>query len=238
MSDRSPQRHNIFTAVAASGALLLVLLVSGAAHAQAPELPPVDAGYPLDQLERVINAAGRVRCPKVTKVRYRGDVIAYHSPVVVNPYFRERLRRFEVVVRDVALEVYGRAPRQIRHVGTYNCRRIAAWPTFLSEHGLANGIDVAGFDFGPAPRASRSTTPRAVRGAFSVRLARHWQEGRTGAAALHSRFLRLLVRRLIARQDIFRVLLGPVYPGHKDHFHFDCSPWRMVEVFQAPDSAL
>ena len=203
----------------------------GASFAQAP-LPPLDAGYALDSIERVINATGRVRCPKVEKVRYPGDVIAYHSPVVVNPHFRERLRRFEVVVRDVALEVYGRAPRKIRHVGTYNCRRIAAWPTFLSEHGLANGIDVAGFDFGPVPRASRAATPKNLRRAFSVRLIRHWHGGK-GAAAVHGRFLRLLAQRLIARPDIFRVLLGPAYPGHKDHFHFDCSPWRLVEVFEA-----
>ncbi len=190
----------------------------------------VDAGYPLDHIERIIPARGRFRCPKVAKVRYRGDIIRYHSPVFVNVPFRERLRRFEAVVRQTAIEIYGRAPRRIRHMGTYNCRRIAAWPTFLSEHGLANGIDVAGFDFGRARRSERAAAPRRLKRAFKVRLAHHWTKT-SGVGAVHARFLRTLARRLIARQDIFRVLLGPSYPGHKNHFHFDCAPWRLVDVF-------
>ena len=190
----------------------------------------VDPGYPLDHIERGIPARGPVRCPKIAKVRYRGDTIRYHSPVFVNAHFRERLRLFERVVKEVALEVYGRAPRRIRHMGTYNCRRIAAWPTFLSEHGLANGIDVAGFDFGRVSRKQRVTTPKALRRPFKVRLARHWTDTK-GVGATHARFLRTLARRLIARQDVFRVLLGPSYPGHRNHFHFDCAPWRLVDIF-------
>ena len=76
----------------------------------------------------------------------------YHSTVTVHPAFRERLRRFEVVVHSVAMEIYGRAPRKIVHMGTFNCRRIRRFPHLISEHGLGNAIDVAGFDFGPLDR--------------------------------------------------------------------------------------
>lgn len=210
-----------------AGLLLLAPWTAQAEDLQAQAVP-LDA-FALDGFERVIAPKGPVRCPKVERVMYRGDLVRYHSPVLVNPHFRERLVRFEAVVREVAIAFYGRAPRRIRHMGTYNCRRIAAWPEFLSEHGLANAIDVAGFDFGPAPRKLRADTPRALRGAFKVRLLRHWDQ-HEGVQAVHSRFLKALADRLIARPDIFRVLLGPAYPGHKNHFHFDCAPWRLVDV--------
>ena len=187
-----------------------------------------ETGYPLDHIERTIAPRGPVRCPKVAKVRYRGAVIRYHSPVWVNVHFRQRLERFETVVRQVAIEIYGRAPRRIRHIGTYNCRRIAAWPSYLSEHGLANAIDVAGFDFAAAPRRLRASTPRRLRRPFRVRLLRHWNAS-SRSGEIHSRFLRTVARRVAARRDIFRVVLGPGYPGHSNHFHFDCGPWRMVE---------
>ncbi len=223
----SQMPHASLRVVVLGFCLGLASMASAAEHV--PEWP-LDPGYPLDHIERVIPATGRMRCPKIAKVRYRGDTIRYHSPVFVNAHFRERLRRFERVVKQVAVQVYGRAPRRIRHMGTYNCRRITAWPTFLSEHGLANGIDVAGFDFGPASRKQRAAAPRGLRLGFKVRLARHWTATK-GVGARHSRFLRTLARTLIARQDVFRVLLGPSYPGHRNHFHFDCAPWRLVDVF-------
>jgi hypothetical protein len=61
----------------------------------------------------------------------------------------------------------------------------------------------------------------------------HWKAGHPPTAP-HSRFLRELARRTIARRDLFHVLLGPSYPGHQSHFHFDCAPFRMVDVF-GPD---
>ncbi len=187
--------------------------------------------YPLDDLPRTILPTGKVRCPDVTKVRYRGDVIRFHKPVLVYEHFRDRLRRFEEIVRDTAVEVYGRAPRRIRHIGTYNCRRIRRWPTFLSEHGLANAIDIEGFDFGPVRGRAARDVPRRLRRGFQVRLDPHWN-GRRGVAADHARFLRLLAQRVIAEGDLFRVILGPAERGHHNHFHFDMSPWRIVNVFE------
>lgn len=187
-----------------------------------------DPGYPLDNMSREIPPRGRVRCPAIAKVTYRGDVLRYHSAVRVNRPFRERLKLFEAVVAQTAKDVYGRVPRRIRHVGTYNCRRIGGYPHLVSEHGLANGIDVAGFDFAADRRARH--LPRSLRRGFRVRLLKHWSAKRGVAYSHHRRFLRLLAARLIVRHDIFRVLLGPGYPGHKDHFHFDVSPWRLVDM--------
>jgi len=195
-----------------------------------PVLADGDERYPLDDLPRVIEPRGKVRCPNVPKKKYRGDVVRFRRPVYIYEGFEARLRRFEELVRDTAVEVYGRAPRRIRHLGTYNCRRIRRWPTFLSEHGLANAIDIEGFDFGRVRGRRAKDVPRRLRRAFEVRVEDHWNADR-GPGAEHSRFLRLLAQRVIDER-LFRVILGPAEAGHHNHFHFDMSPWNIVNVFE------
>lgn len=187
--------------------------------------------YGLDGIERIISPKGKVHCPEVEMVRYKGDVIRYHKPVRVYVGFKDRLEKFEKIVEETAIEVYGRAPKRIRHIGTYNCRRIRRYPEFLSEHGLGNGIDIQAFEFGPARgKAQRKAAPnKRLRRAFKVSVEKHW--GRTkGVDKIHAEFLEKLTDKLVERDDVFRVLLGPAFPGHKNHFHFDCAPWRIVEL--------
>ena len=188
--------------------------------------------YALDEISREIPPRGRVQCPSVPIVRYEGRILPYHRPLKVYEGFRDRLEKFEAVVRDTAIEIYGRAPRKIVHMGTYNCRRIRGYPNLVSEHGLGNGIDIEGFDFGrlPAGVEAPEGLPKRLLKPFKVRLLRHWNSKR-GPAKVHARFLRTLAKRLIEGEEIFRVLLGPAFPGHKNHFHFDCAPYRMVEIF-------
>ena len=217
---------------------LALSLAGGAGTADAKSATDARAGaYPHDEASRNIPARGRFKCPDIKLVRYRGDLIRYSSSLRINEAFRDRLRKFEKIVRDTAVEVYGRAPRRIKHLGSYYCRRIRTWPTFISEHGLGNAVDVAGFDFGPAPRKLRKTLPRGVRWGFRVRMDKHWNAKR-GVGKIHARFLRLLAERVVARHDVFRVMLGPAEPGHNDHFHFDMAPWRIVNIFESdtPDA--
>ena len=204
--------------------LLLVALLLPAARARAD----LGAAYPLDALPREIAVGARPSCPAVELKRYRGSAIRYHKPTLVHGAFVPHLRALEELVRDTAVEVYGRAPVSLRHAGTFNCRLVRGYATLLSEHALGNAIDVEGFDFGRAPRGV--SAPRGLRGAFNVRLGRDWNATR-GTGALHARFLRLLAERVIAREDLFRVVLGPSYPGHQGHFHFDVAPYRLVDVF-------
>jgi hypothetical protein len=174
---------------------------------------------------------GKLRCDRGSMERYAGDTVPYHSKVTVHPAFRERLQRFEKIVKAVAVEVYGRTPRRTVHIGTYNCRRIRGYPNLMSEHALGNAIDVAGFDFGPLPRGATAPDKLSKRHhrAFKVRMKRHWDA--TGRDGRHARFLRTVAKRTIAA-DIFRVLLGPAWPGHDDHFHFDMAPYRVVAIFE------
>jgi len=187
--------------------------------------------YPLDSTSREVATRGKLRCDRETLVRYAGDTVPYHSKVTVHRAFRERLRRLEVLVATVATEIYGRPPRRTVHLGTFNCRRIRGYPHLMSEHALGNAIDIAGFDFGPLPREESAPEglKRRHRRGFKVRMKRHWNA--TGADARHARFLRTLARRVIAA-DIFRVLLGPAWPGHDNHFHFDMAPYETVAIFE------
>lgn len=211
-----------------TAALVGGLAVGGPAWAEGGD------SYPLDAIPRTVEARGRVRCPDLGLVSYAGEILPYHRRLRIYAGFREHLVRFEALVRDVAIEIYGRAPRRIVHIGAYNCRRIRAYPTVLSEHGLGNGIDIAGFDFASLPRGQKlpQGLPRALSRAFKVRMVDHWEGGRREVAKVHQRFLQTLARRLVERQDIFRVLLGPAWPGHRKHFHFDMAPYRAVAIFE------
>lgn len=205
--------------------------VASSGQARADEGEPE---YALDPVSRVVAARGRLSCPDLGLVTYAGAVLPYHKPVRVFEGFRPRLEAFEAVVREVAIEIYGRAPRRIVHMGAYNCRRIRAYPELLSEHALGNGIDIAGFDFAGLPRGQKAPAgmPRALSRSFKVRMEEHWDGGRREVDQLHQRFLHTLAKRLIDRKDIFRVLLGPAWPGHRNHFHFDMAPYRVVAVFE------
>jgi len=214
--------------------LAVMALAPATARAQ-EEADPYDLGdeYELDTAPRTVPTRGRFRCPEVNLVRYRGDAIRYSSGLRVHRAFKERLQLFEKLVREVAIEVYGRAPRRIVHLGSYNCRRIRRYPEMLSEHGLGNAIDIEGFDFGRARKGESlpAGTPSRLRRSFEVRLLDHWN-GKGKTSKVHRKFLRLLSQRLIERQEIFRVLLGPAWPGHDNHFHFDCSNYRLVSIFE------
>ncbi len=194
--------------------------------------PTAEAPYPLDAISRQLAPGIPFGCPPVDLVDYRGDTIRFRPPAKVISEFRERLEKLSAVVATVATEVYGRPPLSLVDLGTFACRRMEGHPRYLSEHGLGNAIDVAGFDFGPLPKGA--TLPagldRAFKNGFEVRVQTHWN-AKNGHAAVHARFLKTLARRLIARNDIFRVLLGPGYPAHGSHFHFDMAPFRLVQIF-------
>ena len=132
------------------------------------------------------------------------------------------------MVRDVAIAVYGRAPIKLTHMGGYVCRRMKTYPELLSEHALGNAIDIGAFTFARATAAEKAAAPAGLAKKFTLTVDKHWDATR-GVGAVHAAFLRALADALIARADIFRVMLGPSYPGHGDHFHLDASNFRMIE---------
>jgi hypothetical protein len=220
------------------GGALLGLAAGSAVTALAPAVGADDddelegEGYALDDIERKVAERGPLVCPKVELEHHRGTHLRYTGMATVYAGFRLRLEKMEQVALEVGERFYGRPPRRLRHIGTLSCRRIRGYPGWISEHGLGNAIDLEGFDFGALPKdaALPDGAPKVFRHAFGVRVLSHWKPAKN-AAAYHAEFLRALADELIARQDIFRVLLGPGYPGHWNHFHLDCAPFRMVEGF-------
>ena len=213
----------------------LAVLFSSYAEAEVDE----DVGeYPLDGIARVLADGEDLPCGQHELVVYRGTQLKLSKPARVHPAFAPKIAELERLVAEVALPIYGRAPRTLVHLGTHQCRRMRLYPDWVSEHALGNAIDVAGFDFGPLPKAGAApeALPRSLKRGFSVRLDQHWN-ARRGAGATHSEFLRALARKLIDRPDLFRVVLGPAWPGHHNHFHLDFAPYRVVEVFKPDELA-
>jgi hypothetical protein len=98
--------------------------------------------------------------------------------------------------------VFGANVKAIRHIGSYNCRRIAGSERW-STHSTASAIDVSGFD---------------LTDGTSFRLQRVWADDDAKA-----QFLR---RVRDSSCDWFGTSLGPDYnAAHADHFHLQNNGW-------------
>lgn len=105
-------------------------------------------------------------------------------------------------VQPAARDILGTEVRKIRHIGSYNCRRIAGTARW-STHSRAEAIDITGFDLTDGQR---------------VRLLGDWD-----ADTQKSLFLR---RARDTSCDWFGTALGPDYnAAHADHFHLQNRGW-------------
>lgn len=185
--------------------------------------------YALDDIARRLEPKSRVKCDPSAFKTYKGSSVVYAGSVLVDPAFQERLERFERIVNEVAVEVYGRAPSRLLHAGAYSCRSSRTRSTRLSEHALGNALDVVGFSFKGATGPEKAAAPRLARHAFRVTVGQHWNAERSEVGRLHRTFLRTLADRVVG-SDVFRVALGPSHRGHSDHLHFDMSPWTYTHL--------
>jgi hypothetical protein len=185
--------------------------------------------YALDDIARRLDANTAVTCDASALQKYKGTNLAYAGSVLVDPAFVARLTRFEAIVNEVAIQIYGRTPSKLVHAGAYACRKSRNRATRLSEHALGNALDIVGFSFAGATKAQRGAAPKAAQGAFKVTVSRHWDAERSDASRLHRQFLRTVAERVV-EADVFRVALGPSHPGHADHLHFDMSPWNYTHL--------
>jgi len=105
-------------------------------------------------------------------------------------------------VQPIAQALFGARVSRIRHVGSYNCRRISG-STRMSTHATASAIDITGFDLSDGTR---------------IRLLKDWQ-----GTDEKAQFLRE-VRDTSC--DWFGTTLGPDYnAAHADHFHLQNKGW-------------
>jgi hypothetical protein len=187
------------------------------------------APYALDSLNRKITTGWK--CPAVDAREFAGSRVRFVPAAKVIAPFREHLLELEQVASEVGLRVYGRAPARIRIAASYDCRPVTGNGGRLSEHALGNAIDITAFEF-PASFSvgpDRSLTNLTLAGPLEVRVDRHWHAEGDPVVERHARFLTELTDELIAR-GVFRTLLGPAHPDHKDHFHFDMAPHPYVKL--------
>jgi hypothetical protein len=151
---------------------------------------------------------GGIYCGAEQIIRYRKGPAAIRwggSPKVTCPVALG-MARLESIVQQEAERHLGRKVRSIAHMGTYNCREMANYPGWVSEHSYANAIDIKHFEL-----ANGTTIP--VLGVYP----KNGAEPKTPAA----RFLKAVARRLYDER-VFSVVLTPSFDAaHRNHFHLD-----------------
>jgi len=152
-------------------------------------------------------ASGTVcEAPEGVAIKRGGAGLRFQPLARVNCAFALRLTRFEAVMQEEARRIFKSPVTSLVHLGTYNCRKMAAYPDFVSEHSFANAIDIATFVFKNGSR---------------VEVERDWVRAEQPAKTAAAQFLRRLTRRLYDEQ-IFSVVLTPSFDSHhKNHLHLD-----------------
>jgi len=163
---------------------------------------------------RPTRLAGKVLCevPSGVRILRGGSGLRFSKPPGVNGAFALRMVRFEAVMQEEARRVFGKKVVRIEHLGTYNCRTMAAYPDWVSEHSFANAIDVAVFE---------------LEGGRRVVVEKDWVAKDVDTKKPAALFLRSLARRLYD-EDVFQVVLTPSFDRHHhNHFHLDGASYRV-----------
>ncbi|MDB4997065.1 MAG: Extensin-like protein [Myxococcaceae bacterium] len=149
--------------------------------------------------------------PQVVLYQKSPAKIAYEPGVVITCTMALALARFETILQEEAKRSLGKRVVKIHHLGTYNCREMAAYPGWVSEHSYGNAIDLADFVLEDgrtvsvlqrfAPKLEIAKTPESV-------------------------FLRTSAQRAY-REEVFSDVLTPFFDAvHANHFHLDMARYR------------
>jgi hypothetical protein len=198
--------------------LAATTMVEGQVDFQKPVAPPAPDGcrdglkasgvrfspWPL----RPSRLAADIMCeaPEGVAIKRGAAGLRFQPQARVNCAFAQRLERFETIMQEEARNTFKSPVASIVHLGTYNCRRMAAYPDWVSEHSFANAIDVATF---------------ILKNGRQVVVERDWVRAEKPAATAAAQFLRRLTRRLYD-EKVFSVVLTPSFDAHhKNHLHLD-----------------
>lgn len=143
-------------------------------------------------------------CATLDAVRASPTLLSPAAPVMVCRQAAAYLIWERQVVQPLARAILGSPVARIEHYGTYACRRqYGARQGRVSEHALADAIDISGFVLADGRR---------------VTIVRDWKD-----AGPRGRFVRA-VRDGACR--VFDVTLSPDYnAAHRDHLHLDMGPF-------------
>lgn len=150
--------------------------------------------------------------PQVVRYRAGPEKITYSkSSPLLTCGMALALADFERIVQEEAERELGRRVVEIEHLGTYNCREMAAYD-LISEHSFANGIDI---------RRLR------LQGGDVVDVLKHFRPEDDPASDPKSKFLRRLANRLYD-EKVFSVVVTPFFDAlHRNHIHVDLARYRV-----------
>lgn len=160
-----------------------------------------------------LHKQGKILCGADQLVSYSKGPgkISYNGTPVLTCVMAMALARFEVVAQEEAMRSFGKRIRSVKHMGTYSCREIAAYPGWVSEHSYANAIDIE----------TLTLTDGKV-----VSIAKHFDKTDGVPKKKEGLFLRTLSRRLYD-ENVFSSVLTPFFNrAHWNHFHIDISHFR------------
>ena len=162
------------------------------------------ASWPLRPLR--LESGVVCEAPEGVAVKRGASGLRFAPAARVNCAFAMRLARFEQIVQEEARTTLRSPVVSVLQLGTYNCRRMAAYPDLTSEHSFANAIDVATF---------------VLKNGRRVSVERDWVPKESPASSPAAAFLRRLTRRLFD-EHVFSVVLTPSYDRHhRNHLHLD-----------------
>ena len=159
------------------------------------------------------NKSGDFMCGAEQIVRYtRGpEKIRWRGSPKMTCAMALALARFETAIQEEAVEHLGARVAKIVHMGTYNCREMAEYPGWVSEHSYANALDVKAFVLANGRQVSVLDGWKAT--------------GKRGQAERD--FLEALGHRAYDERH-FSVVLTPAFDRlHRNHFHLDLARYRV-----------
>jgi len=137
--------------------------------------------------------------------------IAYDPAPLLTCPLALAIASFERIVHAQAAAIYASAVVRVDQLGTYNCREMAAYPGWVSEHAYANAIDLARF---------------TLRNGVTIEVQRDFDKGAGPPARKAGVFLRTVSQRAYD-EEVFSHVLTPFFDAHhRDHFHLDLARYR------------
>jgi hypothetical protein len=150
--------------------------------------------------------------PQAVLYRSGPEKISYGSSLFLTCGMALAMARFETVLNAEAEREFGQAVVRISHLGTYNCRRMARYPDWVSEHSYANAIDIASF---------------TLKNGRKISVLKSFGRGSPEPRRAEAEFLDRLSHRLFD-EDVFSGVITPAFDAlHRNHFHLDLARYRV-----------
>lgn len=160
------------------------------------------------------NRSKQFLCGAKQVVRYQKgpSKIRYSSAPRVTCSVARALVRLEAIIQEEAQRLFEKPVISMQQMGTYNCREIAAYPDWVSQHSFANAIDIKTF---------------TLKGGKTISVQKSYGRGPDAPKHKEGQFLRAVVRRAVD-EGVFTVVLTPNFNrAHHNHFHFDLAAYNV-----------